>query len=264
MLIPSNLTYFQEGMELWPLWQTMVASLLMYHFDVASAYGPTNAVVSQVLEIAQLINIECPGVYDPVKVLKIWYKLIADDYRSINCEDVGMDLKETIARQSQEISTLTDQLSNAVTQLNQLNTSMFHLQKIVAASFGAHNRSTWSLESILNSLIEKNKDGLEGTNVTDLVSPPQLRVLNPQLVPPSSLKKCPPLSTSQLSLKAATAKQMKICDSTASISISSVFKRLSKRHFSHYRKLSKVAFNPLACVVVMNSQVFGQPRWMSV
>ena len=99
MLIPSNLTHFQEGMELWPLWQTMVASLLMYHFDVALAYGPTNAVVSQVLEIAQLINIQCPGVYDPVKVLKIWSKLIADDYRSINCEDVGIGLKETIARQ---------------------------------------------------------------------------------------------------------------------------------------------------------------------
>ena len=55
MLISLNLTCFQEGMELWPLWQTMVASLLMYHFDVALAYGPTNAIVSQVLEIAQLI-----------------------------------------------------------------------------------------------------------------------------------------------------------------------------------------------------------------
>ena len=42
---------------------------------------------------------------------------------------------------------------------------------------------------------------------------------------------------------------MKICDSSASISISLVLKRLSKRHFSHYKNFSKIAFKPLASVV---------------
>ena len=60
--------------------QAMGASLLMYHFDVASAYGPTNAVVARVLEIAQLIYVQCSGVYDPVEGIKIWSKQILDDY----------------------------------------------------------------------------------------------------------------------------------------------------------------------------------------
>ena len=71
MWLPSNLSYFDEGGKLWPLWQAMAASLIMYHYDVASVYGPTNAVVAWVLEIAQLFNVQCPGMYDPIEVLKI-------------------------------------------------------------------------------------------------------------------------------------------------------------------------------------------------
>ena len=252
MLIPTNLSYFDEGGELWPLRQAMAASLLMYHFDVASAYGPTNAIVARVLEIAQLINVQCSGVYDPVEVIKIWSKQISDDYKAMNRDDVSVTVKETIAKQSKQINALTNQLSDAVTQLNQLNTSMIHLQKMMASLVGTQ-AGPKALSQASRQFISQQTDAAtqsmdyesdypESNQMIDLVSPPKPRNLNPNLIPPSNTKKAPPTQP-------VNSAQIKVNESAASISISSILIRLSKRHFERYKKFTRVNFKQLSSVV---------------
>ena len=251
LLVPSNLPYFQQNMELWPLRQTMAASLLMYHFDVSSKYGPTNAVVAHVLEMAKLIHIQCPGVYDPVEVLKIWSRLIKDDYRAMNSREAGTNLKETISRQAEEISNLSRQLSSTVSQLNDLNNSFVHLNTMVLSLVKAGSGPK-SVGLELAKVKEESCAKIsEKDCIIDLVSSPGERPCQSVLVPPSSLKKPPPPPppSVNLALKPTSSKQLKVHESSAKISIAAILKRLSRRHFSRYKEFSKVSFKALASVV---------------
>ena len=249
LIVPSNLPYFQQGMELWPLRQTMAASLLMYHFDVSSKYGPTNAVVAHVLDIAKLIHIQCPGVYDPVEVLKIWSRLIKDDYRAMNSREAGPNLKDTIRRQAEEISNLSRQLSSAVSQLNDLNNSFVHLNTMVLSLVKAGSGP----KSVGLELAKVKEEGCtknsEKDGIIDLVSSPEQRPSYSVLVPPSSLKKPPPPTSINIALKPTSSKQLKVQESSAKISIAAILKRFSRRHFSRYKEFSKVSFKALASVV---------------
>ena len=49
----------------------------------------------------------------------------------MNSSEAGPNLKETIHRQAEEISNLSQQLSSTVSQLNNLNNSFVHLNTMV-------------------------------------------------------------------------------------------------------------------------------------
>ena len=61
-----------------------------------------------------MVNIQCSGVHDPIEVIKIWFKLILDNYKAMNRDKVGVTVKETITKQSEQVNVLIDQLSDAV------------------------------------------------------------------------------------------------------------------------------------------------------
>ena len=97
--------------------------------------------------------------------------------------------------------------------------------------------------------MDDNLDYPESNQMIDLVSPPKPHILNPTLIPPSNLKKPPPMQPFPYALNSVNSAQIKVNESAASISINSILIQLWKRHFGCYKNFTRVSFKQLSLVV---------------